>query len=179
MNHHNFVLQPFAQVIPMASFSITGTISRGRTLLTITYILAGPLPELIIAPPAATPARQWDLWETTCFEFFLAIRDAIGYWEFNLSPAGHWNVFRLAGYRQGLAEEPAIRSLPFTSHQQTEKLTLSLDVDLSDIIPGDRPLKAAISTVLHHQGGRLSYWALTHPGPEPDFHSPQGFVLKL
>jgi hypothetical protein len=174
-----FALQPFAQGAPGPPFAITGVISRRGTHLSITYNLAGPLQELVIAPPAPIPARQWVLWETTCFEFFLAIQAAVGYWEFNLSPAGPWNVFRLDGYRQGLQEEPAFQALPFTVHRQPEMLTLTLNVDLAAIIPGDRPLKAAISTVLQHQNGRLSYWALTHPGPEPDFHHQKGFVIKL
>ena len=119
------------------------------------------------------------MWETTCFEFFLAIPAAAGYWEFNLSPAGLWNVFRLTGYRQGLQEEPAFPRLPFTVHRQPEILTLTLNVDLAAIIPGNPPLEVAISTVLQHQDGRLSYWALTHPGPEPDFHHREGFLIKL
>ncbi len=110
---------------------------------------------------------------------FLAIQKDVGYWEFNLSPAGPWNVFRLADYRQGLQEEPAFQTLPFTVHRQPEMLTVTLNVDLAAIIPPDRPLEVAISTVLQHQDGRLSYWALTHPGPEPDFHSREGFVIKL
>ena len=27
--------------------------------------------------------------------------------------------------------------------------------------------------------GTLSYWALAHPSPKPDFHHPDGFVLEL
>ncbi len=179
MNSPNFSLQPFAEGAPVPPFSITGAISRRGTHLTITYTLAGPLQELVIAPLAEEPARQWVLWETTCFEFFLAIQDAVGYWEFNLSPAGHWNVFRLASYRQGLQEEPVFKALPFTVQRQPEVLTLTLEVDLAAIIPAGQPLEAAISSVLQHEDGRLSYWALTHSGPEPDFHWREGFVIKL
>ena len=125
------------------------------------------------------PARQWLLWETTCFECFLAIRGAVSYWEFNLSPAGPWNIFRLASYRQGIQEEPAFQVLPVTVSRHPEKLTLSLNVDLAAIIPADRPLEVGVSTVLQDRHGELSYWALTHPGPEPDFHHRDGFVIKL
>jgi hypothetical protein len=175
----NFSLQLFAEGAPVSPFSITGAISRSGSRLTITYNLTGPLQELVIALPTGEPARQWVLWETTCFEFFLAVRDAAEYWEFNLSPARHWNVFRLADYRQGLQEEPAFQSLPIIVHQQPEALALTLTVDLAAIIPADQPLEVAISTVLQHQDGSLSYWALTHPGPEPDFHNREGFVIKL
>jgi hypothetical protein len=175
-----FTLQPFAKdsVRPLL-YAITGAISRRQTGMALTYNLTGPLQDLVIAPPVAEPARRWLLWETTCLEFFLAIRGADPYWEFNLSPAGHWNVFRLTSYRQGIQEEPAFQALPFTVARQPDRLRLSLDIDLAAIIPADQPLEVGLSTVLQHQGGELSFWALTHPGGEPDFHLRQGFVMKL
>lgn len=179
MKNHPFVLQPFPGGVSNPPFSLTGAVSRVGTTVNITYHLAGPLQELSIAPAAREPARRWCLWETTCFEFFLAGRDAADYWEFNLSPAGHWNLFRLTDYRQGIQEEPAIQELPFTVNRQDEMLTLALEVDLAAIIPVDKPLEVAVSTVLQHVDGRLSYWALNHPGPEPDFHSREGFVIKM
>jgi hypothetical protein len=33
--------------------------------------------------------------------------------------------------------------------------------------------------VIEEADGRRSYWALHHPGPEPDFHHPDCFVAKL
>ena len=179
MNSRNFSLQPFGAGKPASPFAITGAISRRDTCLSISYLLTGPLQDLIIAPPADKPARQWVLWEHTCLELFLAARDAPDYWEFNLSPAGHWNLFHLTGYRQGIQEEPAFRALPFTVRSETGVLTLALEVDLTAIIPADRPLEAGISAVLQTRAGRLSFWALTHQGQEPDFHNRQGFIIKL
>jgi hypothetical protein len=179
MNSPNFALQPFSAGALVSQFSLTGTISRQGTRLTISYTLTGPLQELIIAPPAHKSARQWVLWETTCFEFFLATNDTPAYWEFNLSPAGHWNMFRLAGYRAGIQEEQALQALPFIVNRQPEMLTLVLEVDLVAIILPNKPLEVAISTVLQHRDGQLSYWALTHLGSEPDFHRRQGFLIRF
>jgi hypothetical protein len=179
MKTQNFSLQPFAAGQPALPFTITGTISRHDTRLAISYLLTGPLQDLVIALPADQPARQWVLWEKTCLEFFLAPRSASHYWEFNLSPAGHWNLFHLTGYRQGIQEEPAFQALPFTVHQESGALRLALEVDLAAIIPADQPLDIGVSAVLQSQDGRLSFWALTHLGPEPDFHNRQGFLIKL
>ncbi len=179
MNSRNFSLQPFGAGKPASPFAITGTISRRDTCLSISYLLTGPLQDLVIAPPADKPARQWVLWEHTCLELFLAPRNAPDYWEFNLSPAGHWNLFHLTGYRQGIQEEPAFRALPFTVRSETGALTLALDVDLAAIIPADLSLEAGISAVLQARNGHLSFWALTHPGPEPDFHNRRGFIIKV
>ncbi len=176
MNSQPFALQPFTAAAP---FAISGTISRGRTDLTLTYTLTGPLEDLIIAPTADTPSRQWVLWEHTCFELFLAGQGAGDYWEWNLSPAGHWNVFRLSGYRQGIQEEPAFQALPFRVQRQPEALSLTLDIDLAAIVPANLPLEVGLSAVLRPQDGGLSFWALTHQGTAPDFHNRQGFILKV
>jgi len=33
--------------------------------------------------------------------------------------------------------------------------------------------------VLERRNGALEYWALSHPGPEADFHRRDGFSLRL
>ena len=179
MKQQDFTLLPFAGGPAVELFSLSGAVSRQGTRLAITYRLTGPLPELQLAPPARLPVRRWLLWEATCLEFFLAPRDAEGYWEFNLSPAGHWNVFRLSNYRQGIEEEPALSALPFTIDRRPRLLSLDLAVDLAPILSESIPLEAAVSAVLQHRDGSFSYWALTHPSPRPDFHHRQGFCIKL
>jgi hypothetical protein len=176
LNNQSFALQPF---IAGAPFAINGTVSRAQACLTVTYTLNGPLHNLIIAPPADQPSRQWVLWEHTCFELFLAAHGAAPYWEWNLSPAGHWNVFRLSGYRQGIQEEPAFQALPFTVQWHPGELGLALDIDLAALVPANLPLEVGLSAVLQPQNGPLSFWALTHQGPAPDFHNRQGFLLKV
>ena len=114
MNGRSFSLQPFSPIGPPLNFKITGHIARRPRQLAIRYDLRGDLAELMIPAPADMPARRHGLWEETCFEFFLGVKDSPRYWEFNLSPAGHWNVYRFAGYRQGMAEETALTSLPLS-----------------------------------------------------------------
>jgi hypothetical protein len=40
-------------------------------------------------------------------------------------------------------------------------------------------LEVGVSAVLQSSSGELSYWAVAHPGSEPDFHHREGFCLKL
>jgi hypothetical protein len=176
LNSQSFTLQPFTAGTP---YVISGTISRGDARLTVTYTLSGPLQDLVIAPPADPPSRQWVLWEHTCFELFLASHGAEHYWEWNLSPAGHWNVFRLSGYRQGIQEEPAFQALPFTVQRHPEELSIALDIDLAILGPVNQPLEVGLSAVLQPQDGPLSFWALTHQDAAPDFHRRQGFIVRL
>jgi hypothetical protein len=37
----------------------------------------------------------------------------------------------------------------------------------------------SLTAVIEAADGTLSYWALRHPAPQPDFHHPGGFVLTL
>ena len=174
---HSFTLIPFtANTAP--EIEITGAIARQNNRLKITYRLAGTS-QLIIPEATDKPTRQYDLWEHTCFEFFLRLKNSTKYWEFNLSSAGHWNVFRFPDYRQDIAEEMAFASLPFEVIQQADLLQLDLEVNLDKIIAGDRKLEVAITTVVEDKAGQLSYWALTHPGTEADFHHRDSFIIDL
>lgn len=179
MNDQNFALTPFAPAGLRPNLEITGQIARRGRTIAIHYELRGRWSEVIMDPPAPLPARRQGLWQETCFEFFLALQGAPQYWEFNLSPAGHWNVYHFAGYRQGMAEEPAFTSLPFDVRSRPEVWWLALEVDLAEIVPADRVLEVAIAAVIRARGGEASYWALSHGGPQADFHRRDGFNLVL
>lgn len=142
-------------------------------------MLTGPLSELVIPSAANIPARINALWEETCFELFLGLQNSEQYREFNLSPAGHWNVYLFNAYRQGMSEEPSFSSLPFSVYKQPEALKLFLKFDLDKIIKADQLLKIGISAVIKFINGKTSYWALTHPGPQPDFHLKDSFIVEL
>ncbi len=125
------------------------------------------------------PTRRSRLWEETCFEFFLGVMNSDQYWEFNLSPAGHWNVYRFTSYREGMKEELAFASLPFSIQNQPDALRLALELELGRIVPADQPVKVAISAVIRSIDGKMLYWALIHPGPKPDFHRRDSFIVEL
>ena len=174
---HGFSLIPFS-VKTAPAVTITGAIARENNRLKITYYLAGTS-QLIIPATAPRPTRQPDLWEHTCFEFFLRLKNSTKYWEFNLSPAGHWNVFRFSNYRQGMTEEIAFASLPFQVLRQADLLQLDLEVNLDKIIFPEQQLEVSITTVVENCDRQLSYWALTHCGTEADFHHQDSFILDL
>ena len=178
MNHQTFSLQPFPSTKSLPNLKITGNIARNGNQFAIRYMLEGDLKEIAIARPSNTQSRKHELWEDTCFEFFLGIKDSQRYWEFNLSPAGHWNVYRFDGYRQGMQEETAFENLAFNVQNQADGLTLALDVDLGKIISAEQAIEVAITTVIKDRNGEVTYWALTHRGAEADFHLRDSFIVK-
>ena len=76
MNGQDFSLQPFSPISPHLNFTITGRVNRRGDILAIRYDLHGPLADLVIPAPADLPSRQPGLWEATCFEFFLGVKDS-------------------------------------------------------------------------------------------------------
>lgn len=174
-----FRLLPFEATPELATLHLDGTVARSRDGLQLIYRLQGNLSELAIPEAASAPERRDGLWQATCLEAFLAVPAAEPYWEVNLSPAGHWNVYRLNGYRQGLAPEPALQQLPFQVSRRETGLELSLALPLPPAILPPQPLQIGITAVLQRRDGSLSYWALAHHGAEADFHRRDGFLLEL
>ena len=173
----SFSLIPFDSNTAPA-IAINGNIEREHNQLKIEYRLKGAS-QIIVPQKSDLPTRQYDLWEHTCFEFFLALQDSTKYWEFNLSPAKHWNVFRFPNYRQDIAEEMVFNSLPFEVFLQDDSLLLNLEVNLDKIISPESDLEVGITTVIEDRQQQLSYWALTHPAKEADFHHPDSFIIRL
>ena len=173
----NFTLIPFSPDSAPA-IAITGEIQRQDNRLFIEYKLT-ETSSIIIPHQANLPLRQFDLWEHTCCEFFLGLKGDSKYWEFNLSPAGHWNVFRFLEYRQNIAEETAFDTLPFQVLQQDNSLLISLNINLSRIIKPEQNLQVGVTTVIENNQKQLSYWALSHPGKEADFHLRNSFAIAL
>ncbi len=179
MNDRKFSLKPFPSKDPLPGIEITGNISRHSNTFSISYRLSGSLSEVMIPALAGKKIRKHGLWKETCFEIFLCLKDSEQYWEFNLSPSGHWNIYRFKSYRQGMQEEPAFTSLPFSVDRQPDVLRIILKVDLDKSLPSDQALSAGISAVVKTMDSRITYWALTHTGAQADFHLRDSFILEL
>jgi hypothetical protein len=179
MNGHSFSLQPFSPIALPLNLIISGHIARRSHHLAIRYDLRGDLAELMIPAPADMPGRRHGLWEGTCFEFFLGVKGAPQYWEFNLSPAGDWNVYRFAGYRRGMAEETALTSLPLSVRRGSDSLLVALELEVEKIVAADQPLEVGIAAVIKLASSGVTYWALIHQGPAADFHRRDSFVVEL
>lgn len=172
-----FTLQPFPSSQAPTNLKLTGNIARHENLLTISYNLLGDIQQVDIAPPQ-TPQRQHELWLDTCFEFFIGAENSPVYWEFNLSPAGHWNIYHFDNYRQGMQEETAFTTLPFDVKHNSDSLTLTLSVNLDKIIPVNQRIEVSITTVIKSTNDQVSYWAVSHKGAEPDFHLRESFIVQ-
>lgn len=185
MSCMDFRLQPFAgesfrEGRPSFALEITGkTARRDNSSLCLGFLVAGDVAKIDIPAPAGLPLRKDWLWKETCFEMFVSEKGSSRYWEFNLSPSGHWNVYRFSAYREGMREETAFESLPFSTNRADGSFSLSLEIEPARFIEADRLLAVGVSAVIKGKDGGTSFWALRHCGERPDFHSRESFVIEL
>lgn len=157
-------------------------VTYAKTKLSLSYELSGDIPAIEFAQASPTPQRRDQLWEKTCFECFLAPQNFNQYWEFNLSPSHEWNCYRFDDYRTGMAPETAWQQSPFQIYQQVtggKRHLLNCHIDLLPLFPQPVPLQLGVTMVIAEKNGTLSYWALSHPAPNADFHQRDSWLISL
>jgi len=173
-----FIAGSFAAIELRASV----TCSAGR--LALSFSLTGDkaaLAKLVLPPPAAPDAadrRRDHLWQSTCWECFIADANAPGYFEINLSPSHHWNIYHFTGYRQGMS---AVSAPPPLFHSRREDGFYQLDALIAGLpLIGDPAnWRLGLAAVLARADGETGYFALSHPWGKPDFHHPDGLIFRL
>ena len=177
------MMEPSFELIPfpdtdIPEIKITGKIVREQAILTVHYSIQGRTDLILVPAISPQPGRKHELWKTTCFEFFLAVPNQSPYWEFNLSPSGDWNVFRMDAYRQiELREEELVQ--PHHLEFKKDCFYLEAAFDLSSILDSSMKVEAGIATVIQSRDGHLTYWSLTHPSHLADFHLRESFILQV
>ena len=184
MSCMNFRLQPFApgpfeDGRASLALDITGKIARRDKRLCLDCLVTGAIAEIDIAAPAGLPMRKKSLWEETCFEMFVSEKGSSKYWEFNMSPSGHWNVYRFSAYREDMREEPGFESLPFSASCIDGFFTLSLEIEPARIIENERQVVVGVGAVIRGKDGGKSFWGLRHCGAKPDFHERESFAIEV
>jgi len=157
---------------PSAAVSGVGVrIVRTRASLALEYAIEGRIEELRIPAPRS-PRIGRELWKHTCCEVLVGRSGSPAYLEFNFSPSGEWAGYAFERYRNGAPFDASDPKIGVRSSPARLELDASIQVQ-----PGK--LVLALSAVIEHLDGRISYWALRHPPGKPDFHHPQGFALEL
>ena len=141
----------------------------------VEFVAVGRPMELLIPPPAP-PVHTDELWQTTCFELFIAQPEG-AYVELNLSPSGAFAAYHFDHYRTGMRvlDMPRPEISLVLEH---ERLVMTARL-AEDDLPWDRTGLIGISAVVEDKSGCKSYWALAHPPGRPDFHHHDCFALAL
>ncbi|MBH48390.1 MAG: hypothetical protein CME71_09510 [Halobacteriovorax sp.] len=120
----------------------------------------------VVWPIQQTPVRKYELWKSTCFEFFLSRKSCKEYLEFNISPSGSWDAYTFLDYRT--PSQPvrysAVELLEF--NQTPNAITACFKFLDSEI---KSKCEANITAVIEDDLG-LHYYAHKHASDKPDFH---------
>ena len=162
--------------------AVTGHDEASAGLL-LRYQLTGDLAALSVPAPTS-PGAADGLWQHTCFEAFVAVAGEAAYREFNFSPSGQWAAYRFCGERvRDTAAEASQLPVEPLMEISLEPHALVLQVWLAHsalpVPQAGQTLQLGLSAVVEDPQSRLSYWALTHPAAQPDFHHRGGLALSL
>jgi hypothetical protein len=150
--------------------------TAGAARLFARYVVECDTSMLMLPEPFA-PVRSDRLWQTTCFEMFIGQAGSARYFEYNFSPSTEWALYRFSDYRKGMAEE-MIRRPRITCDYSESHFGLNAEFELPEGWR-DVPIVLGLAAVVEESEGNKSYWALTHPSKEPDFHHKDCFALSL
>jgi hypothetical protein len=163
----------------VCGIEVTLAWSEDHALL-VTYRLSADSGQLRI-PDSAESRRVNGLWQHTCFEAFVRVKDRPAYFEFNFSPSGEWAAYGFRAYRDGGPLDDAVGAPDISVRKLSDQLELAATIRLGHFLlvqPG-MLLRLGLSAVVEASDGTFSYWALNHPAAEPDFHHPDSFALEL
>ena len=166
---------------PMIFAIDAGIASLADGCIAFRYRVRGDMARVRV--PAALASERCDLlWEHTCFEAFLGLEGDTGYREFNFSPSGRWAVYDFGDYRRRLSD-PALATPRITTRLTEGRFELEVVIPLSSLpfAPAGKCWEIGLAAVIEATdtlNDGLSYWALRHPSPRPDFHLRNGFALR-
>ncbi|WP_411819653.1 DOMON-like domain-containing protein [Hyphococcus formosus] len=143
------------------------------------FVVSADLDQIVW--PAARPIiRADELWQTTCFELFVAMPDSERYLEFNFSPSRQWAAYGFEAYRAGMHPLEAVEVKTFDIARDDDSFMLRVRLNAPALQPfAGKAAAIALSAVIEASDNGISYWALAHPSDRPDFHDKKGFTGTL
>jgi hypothetical protein len=160
-------------------FKVWATVEHAASLaavatMNIWFCVGAPADRFLI-PKAADADRKDELWRTTCFEAFVRPVGGEAYTEWNFAPSGHWASYSFSNYRQDMTNAEVDNPPYIRMEDNLTWWTLGATI----VLQADLNWELGLSAVLEERDGTKSYWALSHPTPEPDFHNPGCFTTRL
>ena len=148
--------------------------------LTLRYELVGDLARLRIPAPSTIPTSADRLWRHTCFEAFIGHAAQSRYREFNFSPSGQWATYDFDAERVRAANPPSLPAPQIRIDRRPDAFVLTAALAAHTLsVSGNAPALLGLTAVVETLEGALSYWALAHPNPAPDFHARAGWTERL
>lgn len=171
----SYELQAFSR---FSDVSIVGALEPQGTTLNVGFWLRDPL-QLIEWQTPCESVRQDFLWENTCFELFIGVKNEDFYREVNLSPSQAWQCYQFEEYRYPETMPPEhandidLVGLKRTHYGINATIDLALFMATHQLKWED--LFVGMCVVLNTTQGK-QYFAMQHSSPEADFHNKRDWL---
>ena len=165
------------------AISLVGAVEQvGPYILNVGYWLRDPnqliqFPELVASHP-----RQDFLWEKTCFEIFIGVKDQDFYREINLSPSQAWQAYAFEEYRYPEIIPPVTAEDIELNQLKRTHYGLNVSLDLTEFMLKHKlkwdDLFLGLSAVLNTSQGE-HFFAMQHSSPNADFHNKRDWLHQF
>jgi hypothetical protein len=175
-------LIPFSRSSGSSELTLKVQVERIHSALVCEFHLIGDIENIIFSSLHKNPQRRDRLWETTCFEAFVTLKQDPSYWEFNAAPSGDWNLYAFKKYRLAKDAIQSVQNVPkiqFT--QMARECRAKVSLDLASLLLQDQSadIYLGLTAVIENKSHEKSYWAIEHRGAQPDFHMSESFSLRI
>ena len=156
--------------------SIESTLTLYQDRISLHFKISGALTNYQF-PKKEKLKRANELWKATCFELFLANSKTQSYYEINISPTLHWNIYYLDTYRAEpkeviVSSEPLIK---IREDKQSYEIDFELKCEALDLEEFDQ---YNLAVILLNVENERKFWVVNPVGESPDFHN-RGSFFRL
>lgn len=163
-----------------SAITVVGAIEQhASTTMNLGFWLRDPNQYLIYPEVITAHPRQDYLWEHTCFEVFIGVKDQDFYREINLSPSQAWQAYQFEEYRFPENMPPIVAHDIELNHLQRTHYGLNVSLDLAPFMQQHQlkwsDLYIGLTAVLKTTQG-LHHFAMQHSSPQADFHNKRDWL---
>lgn len=163
--------------------SLVGAIeTQSSHMLNVGFWLRDPNQLVILPDEVAAHPRHDFLWETTCYEIFIGVKDQDFYREINLSPSQAWQVYQFEEYRYPENTPPVVAYDIELNQLKRTHYGLNVSLDLSQFMQKNAlkwsDLYLGLSAVFQTTQG-MHYYAMQHSSPQADFHNKRDWLHEF
>jgi hypothetical protein len=174
-------LKPFKEGDLIEGINLSCSVELVEESLLFNFSLEAEDGAIVVPEKSKAAVKNDRLWKNTCFEFFISETERDAYFELNFSPSGDWNFLAFDDYRETSQKQSDMDIGKMAEwSKDSDGLTLTAKLPLSLFSKNStEALDIGIAAVLEHSNAELSYWALAHNGPKPNFHNRDSMCLSI
>lgn len=168
---------------PLQSIALVAAIEQqSPNLINLGFWLTDPLQCVEWPQPVTGHPRQNFLWEQSCYEIFIGVKDQDMYREINLSPSHAWQAYQFEEYRYPEQIPPlAATDIELIQLKKTH-YGLNATLDLSQFMHEQKlnwsEIYVGLTAVLK-TSQKTYYFAMQHSGPQADFHNKRDWLHQF